>query len=176
MKRPPSSRFWLLLALLVVPLAADEILPTPYTAEEVRDAWVEGFEVTTRTRSAEGEIYSRTRVIAWSETGFGLVEIQVDERGRPLKRDVSRYTGTWEELRAHALFPVSRASRERTEWDTPLGQLEGWLYLVRGEEGTMEFFFADDLPGPPVVSRRQGEGLDGFIAEQISREVKPSEE
>lgn len=170
MKRSPCLRTCMLLTLLGAPLATEEYLPTPFSAEEIRDVWVEGFEVTTRTRSAEGEVYSRTRVIAWSEDGFGMVEIQVDEQGRPQERNVSQYTGTWDELRSHALFPVSIASRERAERETPLGHLEGWLYRVRGGEGTTEFFFADDFPGPPVVYRRQGEGLDGFVAEQILRE------
>jgi hypothetical protein len=39
-----------------------------------------------------------------------------------------------------------------------------------------EFFFADGMPGPPVVYRREGEGLEGFIAEQISREIRPQTE
>lgn len=114
-----------LFLILAVPAAAqeaEEFLPTPYSAEEIRDAWVEGFEVTTRTRSAEGEIYSRTRVVAWSEEGFG--------------------------------------------------RLEGWLYRVQGDDGITELFFADGLPGPPVLFGRHGEGLDGFVAEQIKREVR----
>ena len=81
------------------------------------------------------------------------------------------YAGTWEELRLHARFPAARASRQRAERDTPLGTFAGWLYRVQGEEGITELFFADDLPGPPVIYGRQGEGLDGFLAEQVKREV-----
>jgi hypothetical protein len=64
---------------------AEEYLPTPYTTEEIRDAWVEGFEVTTRTRSAVGEMLTLTRVVAWSEVGFGMVEIELDAQGRPME-------------------------------------------------------------------------------------------
>jgi hypothetical protein len=79
-----------LLVIALLPLGAASIegqeaeyLPTPYTADEIRDAWVEGFEVTTRTRSAAGETFSRTRVEAWSEKGFAMVEREVDSQGRP---------------------------------------------------------------------------------------------
>jgi hypothetical protein len=101
-----------------------------------------------------------------------MVEKEVDAQGRAAPgAGGTHYTGTWEELRLHARFPASRATRERHERETSLGRLEGWLYKVRSEEGVTEFFFADDLPGPPVIYGRQGEGLDGFIAEQVKREV-----
>ena len=165
--------FLLLLALipLAIPLVAEEeFLPTPYTAEQIRDAWVQEFEVTTRPRSAAGEVYSRTTVEAWTEQGFAMSEITVDDQGRPAPgEEVAHYTGTWEDLRDHAKFPVSTATRARADRDTPLGHLEGWLYRVQGAKGVTEYFFADDLPGPPVVYRREGEGLEGFVAEQVLR-------
>jgi hypothetical protein len=129
-------------------------------------------EVTTRRRSAAGETYSLTRVETWSEKGFAMVEREVDAQGRPAPGAGGvHYAGTWEELRLHARFPAATASRERAERDTSLGTLAGWLYRVQGEDGVTEFFFADDLPGPPVIYGRQGEGLDGFIAEQVKRQV-----
>ena len=163
-----------LLVFLPLVVAAEEYLPTPYTAEQIRDAWVEGFELMTRKRSAGGETYTLTRVFAATEDRFSMYEVEVDKNGRPKTQgQKARYNGTWVELRDHARFPAARASRERAEWDTPLGNLEGWLYRVEGEGGMTEFFFADDLPGPPVVYRRQGDGLDGFVAEQVSRRVLP---
>lgn len=169
---------WITVMLLPILALAEhetEYLPTPYTAEEIRDAWVEGFEVTTRTRSAAGETYSQTRVVAWTEKGFAIVDKELDAQGRERPgAGGTHYSGTWEELRLHARFPASSATREREVRETPLGQLEGWLYKVQGEEGLTEFFFADNLPGPPVVYSREGHGLDGFVAEQIERRVHPA--
>lgn len=173
MKIYAVSSLWIVaLIFFGGPLAGEDFVPTPYTAEQIRDAWVEGFEVTTRSRSAVGEIFTLTRVIAWSEVGFGMVEIELDAQGRPMERDPDVISGTWVELRDHARFPAASASRARAVWDTPLGRLAGWLYRVEDEEDATEFFFADDHPGPPVVSRRLGEGLDGFVAEQVAREIR----
>lgn len=167
----------LVVAFLLSPVAAlaeEEFLPTPYTADEIRDAWVAGFEVLTRTRAAAGVVYSLTRVVQSSDEGFTMVEVEATESGRAKEgADPTRYSGTWDELRDHARFPTSRATRQRTERDTPLGRLEGWLYLVEGDDGVTEFFFADGLAGPPVVYRRQGAGPSDFVSEQMSRSVRP---
>ena len=170
---------WLpLVAVLLCPLvlAAEDYLPTPYTAEEIRDAWVEGFEVLTRTRTGEKETFSKTRVVSSTEEGFLMFEVATDETGSPLPgAEMPRYRGTWEELRDHARFSTDRATRERATWETPLGRLEGWLYSVEGEEGVTEFFFADGMPGPPVIYRQQREDAEGFVSEQLSRGVPGAE-
>jgi hypothetical protein len=147
----------------------EEFLPTPYTAEEIRDAWRVGFEVTTRVRAAEGETYSRTRVLEWTEEGFRMSEQAVDAAGASAGDEESFYSGTWVELRDHARFRTSSATRERVERDTPLGRLEGWIYRVRSDDGESEFFFADGLPGPPVDYAKTRAGENVFIAEQVSR-------
>ena len=155
--------------LLVLPSTAEDYLPTPYTAEQIRDAWQVGFEVTTRTQTVDGLAYSRTKVLEWSEEGFRMSDRAVSEGGTPLDDVVSYYSGTWAELRDHARFPVATTARQRLNRDTPLGNLEGWLYRVRGEDGESEFFFADGLPGPPVVYRKSIGDKDEILAEQISR-------
>ena len=69
------------------------------------------------------------------------------------------YKATWKELLGHASFPAATARRERAKRETPLGTLEGWLYVVPQADGTTsEFFFADAMPGPPVLyGSRRGE-------------------
>ena len=155
--------------LLIVPSTAEDYLPTPYTAEQIRDAWQVGFEVTTRTQSADGLVFSRTKVLEWSEEGFRMSDRAVSEAGVPTDEEVSYYSGSWAELRDHARFPVAKSSRERVQRDAPLGNLEGWLYRVQGEDSESEFFFADGLPGPPVVYRQIGPDGGGFVAEQVAR-------
>ena len=154
---------------LVAPLVAEEYLPTPYTAEQIRDVWQVGFEVTTRTRSSAGESYSRTTVVEATEARFRMTERAVDAQGVPIDDDVSEYAGTWEELRDHARFPESTASRQRVRRQTPLGHLDGWLYRVYQNERIAELFFADGVPGPPVLYRRMSETGGEVLAEQISR-------
>lgn len=58
--------------------------------------------------------------------------------------------------------------------ETPLGELEGWLYTVSDPTtGTVtEFFFADGLPGAPVFVHVLKDGEIVEIFEQIER-VRP---
>ena len=57
-------------------------------------------------------------------------------------------------LRRHH-FPADRATFQETTLETPLGTLDGWLYTIRNEaDGTVTtMFFAESLPGAPVVVR-----------------------
>ena len=154
---------------LALPLTGEDFLPTPYTAEQIRDAWQVGLEVTTRVRTAKGESYSRTEVLEWTAEGFRMSDRAVSRAGIPTDEEGSYYSGTWVELRDHAKFPAATTTRERAERDTTLGKLEGWLYQVSGKDGESEFFFADGLPGPPVVYRKSEQDTGNFLAEQISR-------
>lgn len=144
--------FLLGLALLSGPVSsADEKLPTPYRAEQIRDAFQEGLWIVTRTWTPEGESYSRLTVEAWSEEGATFGDRPVDASGNAVA-DKTVGDATWEQLRDHASFPTGSASRERHSEETALGSLEGWLYRVDSPDGGhASFFFADDFPGPPIL-------------------------
>ena len=63
-------------------------------------------------------------------------------------------TATWRELSDHARFPSSRTARSESRVNTPAGEFDVWLYEVDSEqEGApvQRFFFAKNLPGPPVL-------------------------
>ncbi|REJ73862.1 MAG: hypothetical protein DWQ36_03315 [Acidobacteria bacterium] len=151
-----------------------EFLPTPYSAEQIRDAWSEGFWLDTRTTTAEGSRVGRTVVTAWSAEGCEMVEQPVAEDGS-LGPASPVYRAAWTELRDHAKFPAQRARRERVRRSTPLGQLDGWLYTVDqppAEDGSpmvRELFFPDALPGAPVFFRELRGDEEAFRAEQIAR-------
>lgn len=172
-----GSRRWAL-ALAVAALIANAArsqeapaptLPTPYSSEQIRDAWPEGFTVVLRTRDAQGERLERNTVVAWSAEGMTLRVQGVDASGQATG-EPREASATWEQLRQHALFPQSSATRERAHRDTAIGSLDGWLYRVNGADGVVsEFFFADTTPGMPVqFGERHGEVWTSQ-SEQISR-------
>ncbi|MEM6702715.1 MAG: hypothetical protein AAF690_08435, partial [Acidobacteriota bacterium] len=80
---------------------------------------------------------------------------------------------TWDDLRRHAIFPADRAKRERVRQTTPLGEdLEGWLYLHEGADGTVsEFFFADAAPGSPATLRQSKDGETVLEMVQTQRKI-----
>ena len=149
--------------------AAAESWPTPYTAEEIRDEWVQGFWLDTRVETLEGVRTDRLEVLEWSSDGAILRESPRDA-GNEVPDENTSMSVTWEQLRSHALFDKATTERRRETQLTPLGTLEGWLFTRRTSEGIEEYFFADDLPGPPVVFSKTGDdGVRSFYAAQVSR-------
>jgi hypothetical protein len=165
---PTTCRLSLLLLLgLAATAVAQEHLPTPFTAEEIRDAWRPGRTVTMSIESAAGETISRTTVIGWSPERVEYSEQRLDPERGAVGEAVTSSAG-WEELQGHARFRADLASRERLRTETPLGELDGWLYRVSdGAGASQELFFADAYPGPPVVFSGTAEGEVTFRARQI---------
>lgn len=127
------------------------LLPTPFTAEEIRDEWIEGLQLEIARRSPSDERLERWTVVSADEDGAVIEYATIDEFGT-VSGEPTRERSTWLELHDHASFPADRASRERVVRPTPLGELDGWLYTVRDVESNIvtEFFFAAELPGAPV--------------------------
>jgi len=158
---------------VVPPPAAlgDEMLPTPFTAEQIRAEWVEGFRLTMRRWAPAGERLERWRVVAADAEGVEIENAVVDADGTVVGEPVTQRS-SWTELRDHASFPAAGATRSRVTRSTALGELEGWLYTVPGPESgmTSEFFFADSLPGAPVQMAAWQAGEKVFEPEQLDRE------
>jgi hypothetical protein len=154
-----------LLASAAQPLRAEEpatappaaTLPTPYSAEQIRDAWQPGLTVEMRTTAKEGASGERLTVVAATPEICTIRREALDASGA-LREPAGEFTSKWSELRDHALFEAATATRERAECHSGLGALPGWRYVVAQPDGrTLSMCFADAAPGPPVeYERRQG--------------------
>jgi hypothetical protein len=152
------------------PSEGADALEAPFTAEQIRDEWTEGFTVTI-VRSAGGETRrERWTVVAADGNGADIEYAAVDDGGAVLGEPVTARS-TWNELRDHALFPETAATREWTTRDTALGRMEGWLYRVTEEENETvdELFFAASLPGAPVQMTTYEGGEPVSSLEQVKR-------
>ena len=147
-------------------------LQTPFSADEIRDGWVEGLEIVMRRSGPEGSHRERWTVVAADDDGCETRIVRLGPDGLPAGEPMSGHS-TWEELRRHASFSVERAQRRWVNRETPLGDLEGWHYTVEDPEaGTVtEFFFADRFPGAPVWMQTRSDGEVVVELEQIERHV-----
>jgi hypothetical protein len=146
------------------------MLEAPFTAEQIRNEWVEGLTVTMR-RSSPGETrFERWTVVAADTEGADIEFAAVGEDGAVLGEPVIARS-TWGELRNHASFRAATASREWATRDTALGTLEGWVYRVADEEPdtVTELFFAASLPGAPVQMTTLEYGEVVLELEQVAR-------
>jgi hypothetical protein len=150
------------------------ILKRPFTAEEIREEWIEGLRLLMRRSSPEGEVVERWTVVASDPEGVDIEFVTLDGDGQ-VSADPEVRRSSWIELRDHAAFPAATSSREWTSRSTALGSFEGWLYRVPDEKtGTVsEFFFVPEFPGAPVQMRiLNGEEIM-FELEQTAR-LRPS--
>ena len=149
---------------------APEILERPFTAEQIRDEWVEGLEIKIRRWTPEAEIFEMWTVVAADAEGVDIESVVYGTDGVPREEPSVQRSG-WVELRDHATFPAGAATRESTVRQTPLGELAGWLYTVPGPTAgsVNEFFFAESLPGAPVFVHVLQNGERVEIFEQVER-------
>ena len=146
------------------------LLPRPFTADQIRDEWVVGFEVTLRRWTPDNEVRERWQVVAADADGVDIASTPLDADGRATAEPRIEHS-TWIELRNHASFPEDQATREAVTRPTPLGELDGWLYTVRGpkEDTVTEYFFASRFPGAPVQMRVELGGVPIMVMEQVAR-------
>lgn len=145
-------------------------LPRPFTAEQIRDEWVEGLTLVMRSVGPQGEARQRWTVLESNDAGVLIEFAPIDAKGEAAGAARTERS-TWTQLRDHATFSASSATRDTVTRKTPLGTFEGWLYVVPDpEQGTVtEFFFANDLPGAPLEMRVSREGRTLMELTQVSR-------
>jgi hypothetical protein len=72
-----------------------------------------------------------------------------DEAGNVIGDDTG--TSKWAELHKHAQFPAADTTIEdNVEVTVPAGTFKTRLYTVKAGDAVRRFWFATDLPGPPV--------------------------
>jgi len=102
------------------------LLRRPFTAEEIRDEWVEGFRLLIRRTTPAAVKIERWTVISADDDGAEIEYAILDDDSN-VSDSAVRGT-TWVELRDHASFPAATATREWITRSTGLGTYDGWLY------------------------------------------------
>jgi hypothetical protein len=126
-------------------------LPTPFSAAQIRDASPTGRLITVRDEVlGEPPTYRRIEYVATDDEGATQVFTPTDPDGQPIGPGVTRH-GTWLDLQRHASQPADRTTCVETSRQLSWGIEPCWLYVVRDEDGETRFWFAQRLPGMPVV-------------------------
>ncbi|GAB6856133.1 hypothetical protein JCM13591A_02380 [Microbacterium xylanilyticum] len=127
-------------------IVADGLLPTPFTAAEIRDALRGGATIRIRTEAPDGAATERVNRFSDGDAdGATLTAHPADDPGSAVSKRV-----TWRELQAHAAFPAERTTVGSETIEHPLGRLECRRYAVRDDDGDTVFWFALAHPGMPV--------------------------
>jgi hypothetical protein len=141
------------------------LLPTPFSADEIRAGCAEGRTIRLLVEPAQGEPFERVnRFVDCNESGATLERWRLGGDGG-VDGEVERERTTWLELQGHAAFPDDRATRSRETVELPIGRVECLRYDVRAavhdDAPVATFWFALAHPGMPArYEQRAGTGFD----------------
>jgi hypothetical protein len=122
------------------------LLPTPFTAEEIRRGCPPGRTIRLLVEPAEEAPYERVnRFTDCDETGATLESWRVLPDGE--RADVSSRRSTWLDLQRHAAFPEDSTRVTQETLDLTFGSFDCLVYT---SDSGARFFFATDLPGMPA--------------------------
>ena len=131
--------------------------PTPFSAEEIRDASRPGRETRVLVvREGADPVIRAIRFISGDAEGGDRDVWMETEDGRRLS-EPERGRATWSELQEHASMPADRTTIEPETFETPAGSFDGWRYTRTDDDGVDVFWFARSEPGMPLrYENREG--------------------
>lgn len=129
------------------------LLPTPFTADEIRASSGRGKTIRLLVEQPDGEAFERVnRFTDCDDEGAMLERWRVAPDGG-VDGQVASGRVTWLELQGHAAFPAERTTVGEETIELPIGRVECLRYDTRDEapDAAVEtFWFARAFPGMPV--------------------------
>ncbi|WP_260980409.1 hypothetical protein [Microbacterium paludicola] len=148
------------------------LLPTPFTADEIRDAARGGKTIRMLDEEADGTRTLRVNRFREVDDDGALLERWTSGPTGIVDGEIERSRVTWRELQAHAAFPEDRTTLSSETLELPIGRVECLRYEVRGpaDAASETFWFATAHPGMPVrVETISDEGVTRTTVIAIER-------
>ncbi|WP_392543698.1 hypothetical protein [Oryzobacter telluris] len=144
--------------------------PTPFTADEIRDASPDGRTLTVTTAPA-GAPPSTVRIRYTEGDAAGAVQVRtpLEEDGR--EGEATSTVVTWAALQGHASFPVATTTRDEVDLDHELGALHCLRYTATDGEDVDTFWFDLARPGMPVRVQSARSGSTVVVMTVVADEV-----
>jgi hypothetical protein len=144
------------------------LLPTPFSAAEIRAGCPAGRTIRLLVESASGPDVVRTSRYVQVDTEGAEIEDTVSTLdGQPLG-ETRTSRASWRDLQAHAAFPVDATVVADDELTLPLGVIACRLYTMTDGDRVHRFWFSSAHPGMPV---RYSSEESGAVVSRVTMEA-----
>jgi hypothetical protein len=127
-----------------------DLLPTPFSAEEIRAGCPAGRTIRLRVESAGSPDVVRTnRFVRVDAEGAEIEQATYSLEGDPLGETRSAWS-SWRDLQEHAAFPAATSAMTEEELTLDSGVLACRRYTMTDGDTVHRFWFAAAHPGMPV--------------------------
>jgi hypothetical protein len=150
------------------------LLPTPFTADEIRDGCRPGRTIRLLVEAPGEAAYVRVNRFGDVDAeGATLERWKVGPDGAP-EGPITGGRTTWRELQAHASFSADATTVTRERITIPAGTFDCLRYTVTHDESVQTFWFALTAPGMPVKYQT---AVDGRVVSSVTmlEDERPSE-
>lgn len=141
--------------------------PTPFSAEEICETCQTSTIKYLLEMKGREDTYQITEFINISKTGSYFNTTTTDKNGKVLSRRRKNYA-KWTDLQAHASFPEENTTITTDKIKLDPGEFECLVYTVETGDRLEKFYFAKELPGPPVYYEKFQNGERVFRMALIS--------
>lgn len=124
--------------------------PTPFTADQIRGASPAGHTTKVLIETKDNAPIIRTTTFVVVDDNEAELEFVEASATDPSVHITGGSRVRWEDLQAHASFPLDRVEVADETIELPWGELECLRYTVSDESGTTIHWFAKAHPGMPV--------------------------
>ena len=139
--------------------------PTPFSAEEIRIGCPRDRKIVFQVETfGKQMVFQTLTFVTVSEKEVVFESMTTGMEGKRVgSRRMS--TGTWKDLQSHASFPGAQTKIQKEPFTINTGTFDCWRYEVtlkkEGKTNVQRYWFALDLPGPPICFE---ETVDGKLA------------
>ena len=134
--------------------------PRPFTADQIRAAMPAGTELRMRVEEQGRPPAVLHWLVTAADANGMTVKAEILDNEDHLISNEGTKTSRWDELVHHADFPAAATERSESSVQVPAGTYASIDYVVRAADGTVSaYHFAKQLPGPPVLTVVEKDGL-----------------
>ena len=148
-------------------------LPTPFSAEQIRDGCPAGRTIRLSEESAGEEPRFRRIIFTEVDGETSVQELQATDADGTRLGEPSLGHSTWLDLQRHASQPANATTVEEVRLGLPFGEFDCWLYTVQTPGAELRIWFAKELPGMPVQVEQWTSGALAGRTVMIANEVNP---